>query len=175
MAETDVLVEEKLYKCPNCRGRLCVIDIIGEAMVYCHHCKSRIRLSIVPAEGYMKPAKLRIALRNDSVEINGVQVIGGPDEKIRQVFGVLCNQFMKDAAKNRRPDEYRGLTGRELANMVDWDEIAVRQAINRLRKRIQDCMKKECGILVSNTDIIENMRKWKGYRINPKTAMITSE
>jgi len=174
MAETEVLTQEQ-YKCPTCRGRLCVIDVIGEVMVYCHHCKSKIRLSVVPADSHRKFEKHRIAVRTNSVEINGIEVIGDRAEKIRQVFEILCVQFTKDAAKNKLPDVYKGFTGRELANMTNWDEISVRKAITRLRKRIQDRMKGQCRILVGSSDIIENMRSWKGYRINPKTAMISSE
>ena len=163
MADTDVLIGGQ-YKCPTCRHELCVIDVIGEVMVYCHHCRSKIRVSITPADGHRKFKKHRITIRANSVEIDGVKVMGDRAEKARQVFEILCKQFLKDAARNRLPDEYEGFTGRELANLTDWDEMNVRQAITRLRKRIRDEMKEQCKILVGNSDIIENMRCWRGYR-----------
>lgn len=119
--------------------------------------------------------KHKVVLKTDSVEIDNVRVLTGRADKTRKVFGLLCQQFVKDAATRKPLGEYKAVTGRELAELSDWDEMSVRQAIARLRKRIRTRIKKEQGIEVGNSDIIENLRKWKGYRINPKRVVISSE
>ncbi len=47
MAEVKVNFKEA-YKCPICRHWLPIHDLIGEVIVYCRHCKNKIRVCIVP-------------------------------------------------------------------------------------------------------------------------------
>ena len=118
--------------------------------------------------------KHRIAISNSFVKIDDVEVIGARADKTREVFDILCKQFLEDMAAGRPACKFKEIPIRILANKINWDEINLRKGIERLRKRIQKLVKKKQGIEVGNNDIIQNL-KWKGYRINPKTVTICSE
>ncbi|MCK4423390.1 MAG: hypothetical protein KAV18_04895 [Candidatus Omnitrophica bacterium] len=122
----------------------------------------------------IKVGKHKVVVKNSCVEVDNVWVIGTHAGKTRQIFDILCEQFLKDTAAGKAPHEFETFTGSAIASKMNWDYLSVRQAIARLRSRIQKQVKAEQGIEVAPNDIIQNIRDWQGYRINPETVIICS-
>jgi len=122
----------------------------------------------------IKARKHKVVIKNSCVEVNNVWVIGVHAGKTRQIFNILCEQFLKDAAAGKDAHEFEAFTGADIASKMNWDYLSVRQAIARLRNRIQKQVKAEQGIDIAPNDIIQNIRDWQGYRINPETVIICS-
>jgi len=79
----------------------------------------------------------------------------------------LYDQFVLDLAEGLTDDEYDGIKGGELAKRLKVAEATLRRQIERFRREVGDDFRTKLGRTLDDNDIIQNMRTWKGYRLNP--------
>ena len=69
-------------------------------------------------------------------------------------------------------DALAGDTGRDLAEILHIGEKALRQRVSRFREVVASDFREQLGRTVGPNDIIENQRRWKGYRLNPRCVRV---
>ncbi|HEX3478687.1 MAG TPA: response regulator [Kofleriaceae bacterium] len=84
----------------------------------------------------------------------------------------LIEAHARDLGALRAWDDYAAIPGRDLARILNIGEKALRQRVSRFRETIANDLRKQLGRAVGPNDIIENQRRWKGYRLNPRTVRV---
>jgi hypothetical protein len=84
----------------------------------------------------------------------------------------LIKAHAENVGKLRAWEDYMAITGRELAKMLNIGEKALRQRVSRFRKKVTGDFLDQLRRVVNSNDIIENLRGWKGYRLNPRTVHV---
>jgi DNA-binding response OmpR family regulator len=85
---------------------------------------------------------------------------------------VLIDAHAKDLADLRPWDDYTAIPGRDLAQILGIGEKALRQRVSRFRDVVAADLRDQLGRAIGPNDIIENQRRWKGYRLNPRTVRV---
>jgi DNA-binding response OmpR family regulator len=85
---------------------------------------------------------------------------------------VLIDAHARDLGDLRTWEDYAAIPGRDLGQMLNIGEKALRRRVSRLRKMIMNDLRKQLGRAVGLNDVIENQRRWKGYRLNPRTVRV---
>lgn len=85
---------------------------------------------------------------------------------------VLIEAHAKDLGDLRAWEDYAAIPGRVLAQILNIGEKALRQRVSRFREMVTNDLRKQLGRAVGPNDIIENQRRWKGYRLNPRTVRV---
>lgn len=88
------------------------------------------------------------------------------------LLGVLGEAFISDQRELRPPDDYRCLTAKELAEELSTSDQAIRRRISNFRKQAREDLHAQLGWQVEGGDVIENLRDWKGYRLNPAIVRV---
>ena len=85
---------------------------------------------------------------------------------------VLIEAHARDLGELRAWEDYAAIRGRDLARLLNIGEKAVRQRVSRFREVVADDLRDQLGRTIGPNDIIENQRRWKGYRLNPRTVRV---
>jgi CheY-like chemotaxis protein len=85
---------------------------------------------------------------------------------------VLIEAHAKDLGDLRAWEDHAAIRGRHLAQLLNIGEKALRRRVSRFRKTIMDDFRERLGRAVGLNDVIENQRRWKGYRLNPRTVRV---
>jgi CheY-like chemotaxis protein len=85
---------------------------------------------------------------------------------------VLIEAHAKDLGELRAWEDYTAIPGRDLARILNIGEKALRQRVSRFRETVMSDFREQLGRTVGPNDIIENQRRWKGYRLNPRTVRV---
>jgi CheY-like chemotaxis protein len=85
---------------------------------------------------------------------------------------VLIEAHARDLGQLRAWEDYAAIPGRDLSQMLNIGEKALRRRVSRFRKMIMTDLRKQLGRAVGLNDVIENQRRWKGYRLNPRTVRV---
>lgn len=94
---------------------------------------------------------------------------GGTHYDLLRLLGDL---HLADQKANAPLKAYRGLTGDELAHSFGISEKAVRQRVTSFRQDVNHDFKSSLGRTLDKNDIIQNVRKRDGYRLNPHLVRI---
>lgn len=85
---------------------------------------------------------------------------------------VLIEAHARDLGDLRAWEDYTAIPGRDLAQILNIGEKALRQRVSRFREMVANDFRKQLGRAIGPNDIIENQRRWKGYRLNPRTVRV---
>lgn len=85
---------------------------------------------------------------------------------------VLIEAHARDLGELRAWDDYTAIPGKDLAQRLNIGEKALRQRVSRFRDMVATDLREQLGRTVGPNDIIENQRRWKGYRLNPRTVRV---
>lgn len=85
---------------------------------------------------------------------------------------LLIETHAKDLGDLRAWEDYAAIPGRDLAQRLNIGEKALRQRVSRFRETVMNDLRERLGRVVGPNDIIENQRRWKGYRLNPRTVRV---
>jgi DNA-binding response OmpR family regulator len=85
---------------------------------------------------------------------------------------VLIEAHAEDLGDLRAWEDHAAIRGRDLAQRLNIGEKALRRRVSRFRKLIMNDFRKQLGRAVGLNDVIENQRRWKGYRLNPRTVRV---
>ena len=89
-----------------------------------------------------------------------------------ELLSLLGDLYLEDQKAKLRLNAYRGLTGDQLADMLKISDKAVRQRITNFRREVTREFKSSLGRTLDANDIIQNVRKRDGYRLNPFVVRI---
>jgi CheY-like chemotaxis protein len=103
-------------------------------------------------------------VRIESFEYRGVHY---------ELLDVLREIYDSELAKRRLPASHEGIPGEALAKRLRIGGKAVRQRVVRFRKDVQGKFA-TLGRALGKNDIIENLRQWDGYRLNPHIVQVSS-
>ena len=83
----------------------------------------------------------------------------------------LVQEHRKDRNEDRGLNEFRGFLAKQLADVLGSpSEVAVRQAILRLRAEAREGYRLAHGVDIGDDGLIERMRR--GYRLNPQVRIV---
>jgi DNA-binding response OmpR family regulator len=88
-----------------------------------------------------------------------------------ELLSVLREVHDGELAKRRLPEDHEGIPGEALAKRLRIGGKAVRQRVVRFRRDVQGKFA-TLGRVLSKNDIIENLRQWDGYRLNPRVVQV---
>ena len=91
---------------------------------------------------------------------------------LSSLLSALGDLFTHDQRELRARGRYRCLTAKQLADALSVSEQAIRRRISKFRKAVRQDLQEQLGWQIDNNDIIENLRDWKGYRLNPDTVRV---
>jgi CheY-like chemotaxis protein len=88
------------------------------------------------------------------------------------LMAVLIEAHARDLGSLRAWEDYAAIPGRDLAQILHIGEKALRQRVSRFREVVANDFRERLGRAIGPNDIIENQRRWKGYRLNPRTVRV---
>ncbi len=112
----------------------------------------------------VEPSKHKIVLGGKRITINEIEV------NKDCFFELLLLLGRRTLLSDGEP-----MTGREIAKAMGIEAQTVRTHVSRFRKWITEVHEKQELAPIGEQDIIENRRKWKGYRLNLDTCFISSQ
>jgi hypothetical protein len=102
-------------------------------------------------------AKAQRVVFSDGLHLDGAD---------HRLVAALLPVYLEDLAAGRRPDEFRYVPARDLAERLEIDEATLRQRVRRLRIALQEQAVERSRVPLADTAVIEN-RRVAGYRLNP--------
>jgi DNA-binding response OmpR family regulator len=119
--------------------------------------------ALVPRQGSMATVQVSFHPRQQRVKIETLEYRGATHGLLR----ALREQHVRDREAELPLDEYGGILGDALADLLGISDKAVRQRIANFRKQVEQDFRASLGRALDKQDIIQNMRGWDGYRLNP--------
>jgi CheY-like chemotaxis protein len=84
-----------------------------------------------------------------------------------ELLHVLADLYYKDLQALRAPEKYGGIRGEDLASTLGISGKAVRARVSKFRRDVKRDFREQLRRGIRDNDIIENLRDWQGYRLNP--------
>jgi CheY-like chemotaxis protein len=115
-------------------------------------------------------AKIRIAFhpKESIVQIESL-TYDGPHFGLLRVLGDL---YVKDLQLLQSVENFRGILGDDLAKKLELGGKAARQRVVRFRTQVRKDFREKLGRVIGKNDVIENVRRWDGYRLNPRIVRV---
>lgn len=123
--------------------------------------------ALQPAASLTGTGQLRVAFceRVRCVYVETIPPITGASY---QLLNMLRPLFESDLTQGLAATHFRGMRAGELAHALGIQEEAVRRRVTRLRKKLAKDSKACLGREIGSDHLLENMRDWLGYRLNPR-------
>ena len=133
------------------------------------------------------PRRFSVALGDNSVWVEGLQVIGSHAGPRLEIFRVLWQSYLEDLLRGTPPEDFQSRSLQAIVQLLEPrlgkgypDETTVRRMINRLQTDIETTIKRELGLPINREDIVQTCA-WKGqggddhgYRLNPFRVFVGS-
>ncbi|HTR53650.1 MAG TPA: response regulator [Kofleriaceae bacterium] len=85
---------------------------------------------------------------------------------------ILGDLYTEDLRALRAPENFNGIRGEDLGKRLEISGKAARQRVVRFREQVKDDFRTKLGRAIGDNDIIENVRNWEGYRLNPRVVRV---
>lgn len=85
---------------------------------------------------------------------------------------VLRDLYIDDLQKLRAPEQFNGIRGEALAEKLKITGKAARARVVKFRQQVKQDFRDRLGRALGDNDVVENMRDWKGYRLNPLVVRV---
>ena len=85
---------------------------------------------------------------------------------------VFHRAYARDEAAGKTLENYTWLSVNDLVEELDRDEVAIRKALSRLRREVDDAYAAKFGTQAREGIFVENCPTASGYRINPHTRFV---
>jgi len=88
---------------------------------------------------------------------------------------VLRDLYLADLHALLSPEKFNGIRGEKLAEKLNnISGKAARQRVVKFRQQVKQDFRDRLGRALGDNDIVENMRDWNGYRLNPLVVRIVA-
>lgn len=91
-----------------------------------------------------------------------------------EVLATLRDLFVSDLMALKPHDMYAGLTSKELASRWRIEDDAARRRVAAFREKVTTDFREGLNRVLDTNDVVENLRKWKGYRLNPLVVKVVA-
>lgn len=118
----------------------------------------------------IKVVQLRFNPAEPVVLVETLSYTGAP----YQLLSALRDVFLPDYQALKPHGSYRGLRSAELAARWTIEDEAVRKRVATFRLRVTTDFREKLNRNLVESDIIENLRDWRGYRLNPLVVKIVA-
>jgi len=86
----------------------------------------------------------------------------------------LRDVFLDDLGALKPPSKFRGQRSHELAAKWEIEEPAVRRRVASFRAKVKTDFRDGLNRALDRNDVVENLRKWDGYRLNPLVVKVVA-
>ena len=127
--------------------------------------------ALLPVSGFAaRTVRMRFHPTTAEVHVETL-VFEGADHEL---LNVLREMYVRDLYALAAPEKHEAIRGNVLAKRLGIDEKSMRQRITRFRKRVAEGFRDKIGRSLDDNDIVQNERKWDGYRLNPYVVRIVA-
>lgn len=129
------------------------------------------RGALIPAATPRDLFEVRMAFdeAHERVLIPGLRPLTGAAHSLLEA---LRDPFLEDLAMGKAPENFSAIRGDVLALQLGIGGHSLRQRVARFRKSLRKQFEKRLQRNLDDNDIVENLRDWRGYRLNPLTVRI---
>lgn len=139
--------------------------------------KRKIELALCDEGTFSAPSKNAVnivQLRfNDSekiVLVENVKYTGAHYE----LLAALRDPFLSDLMALKAHDKYAGLPSKELAVKWGIEDEAARRRVSAFREKVTKDFRERLNRVLEENDVVENLRDWRGYRLNPLVVKVVA-
>ena len=117
-----------------------------------------------------KAIQLCFSPADDVVFVESLQYSGAA----RELLAALRDVFLPDHHALTPPANFRAQRSLELAERWQISDEAVRKRVADFRAHVAREFQVKLGRVLGDNDIVENERKWQGYRLNPVVVKLVA-
>jgi CheY-like chemotaxis protein len=117
-----------------------------------------------------KIVQLTFNTAEEFVLVESVKYTGATYKLLRALHDI----FLSDWQVQKSPDAYRKVGYKELADILQIGEEAVRRRVSTFRRRVTKDFRESLNRVLERDDVVENKRDWDGYRLNPRVVHLVA-
>lgn len=123
-----------------------------------------------PLQTTAKVVQLRFNTTEQFVLIDRFKYTGATYKLLRALHDV----FLRDYQALKPHDSYQKLRAKELADILQIEEEAVRRRVSKFRQQVSKDFRERLKRVLDDNDVVENQRDWNGYRLNPLVVKLVA-
>lgn len=121
-----------------------------------------------PSKSTIKVVQLRFHPSERVVLVEEFEYTGAHYELLAELRDV----FLPDLHDLKPPSSFRGLRSLQLAAKWNIEDDAVRRRISAFREKVTKDFRERLNRVLEENDVVENLRDWRGYRLNPLVVKV---
>jgi CheY-like chemotaxis protein len=123
-----------------------------------------------PLQTTVKVVQLRFNTAEQFVLIERFKYTGATYKLLRALHEV----FLRDHQALKPHDSYQKLRAKQLADILQIEEEAVRRRVSTFRQQVAKDFREGLKRVLDDNDVVENYRDWNGYRLNPLVVKLVA-
>lgn len=123
-----------------------------------------------PSQNTIKVVQLRFSPIEKVVLVETIRYTGADYD----LLVALRDVFLDDLRALRPHQSYRGQRSHELAAKWKIEEPAARRRVAAFRAKVRRDFREGLNRVLDRNDVVENLRKWDGYRLNPLVVKVVA-
>jgi CheY-like chemotaxis protein len=123
-----------------------------------------------PSRNTIKVVQLRFNTSEKVVLVEKFRYTGADYD----LLVALRDVFLDDLDALKPPSKFRGQRSHELAAKWEIEEPAVRRRVASFRAKVKTDFRDGLNRALDRNDVVENLRKWDGYRLNPLVVKVVA-
>jgi CheY-like chemotaxis protein len=124
-----------------------------------------------PSRNTIKSVQLRFSPPSDKiVRVERFEYSGAHYD----LLVALRDLFVPDLQVLQAPESFRGMRSLELADKWKIEDDAVRRRVSTFREKVARDFREGLNRVLEENDIVENLRKRDGYRLNPLVVKVVA-
>jgi CheY-like chemotaxis protein len=123
-----------------------------------------------PSQHTIKVVQLRFSPIEKVVLVETIRYTGADYD----LLVALRDVFLDDLRALRPHQSYRGQRSHELAAKWQIEEPAARRRVAAFRAKVRRDFREGLNRVLDRNDVVENLRKWDGYRLNPLVVKVVA-
>ena len=139
--------------------------------------KKKIELALCDEGAFSAPSKnavnivqLRFNESEKIVLVENIEYTGAHYE----LLAALRDPFLSDLMALKAHDKYAGLPSKELARKWGIEDEATRRRVSAFREKVTKDFRERLNRVLGENDVVENLRDWRGYRLNPLVVKVVA-
>lgn len=121
-----------------------------------------------PSNNTLRVVQLRFNEKERRVLVENCNYVGAHYE----LLDALRVPFMSDLATLKAHENFEGRDAKALGALWGIEHDAARKRVYAFRKRVLVDFRDKMNRILDENDVVENLRDWRGYRLNPLVVKI---